>query len=167
MVLWAGRCRKYYSRHQLDVSWQPCECWKWVGLAVPHSQISSRTSKEGFVWAGCILYIVLSRNKTSCHLGGNCLTHLTWIVLASRSWISSSWEQRTQDGQEKVISSYGKLPSYWLLIQDRLWALLQLQMWVSYFQVFPSDTCALKETMIMSGIPWGKSNFQLKGCYFL
>lgn len=33
---------------------QTCQCWKWLGLALPHSQISFRTSKQGFTWAGSI-----------------------------------------------------------------------------------------------------------------
>ena len=75
------------------LSRQTCQCWKWFGLALPHSQISFRTSKQGFAWAGSI-HIVLTRNKTTSHLGSNCLTHLMWLFLASRGWISCPREHR-------------------------------------------------------------------------
>lgn len=140
------------------LSGQTCQCWKWFGLALPHSQISFRTSKQGFVWAGSI-HIVLTRNKTSSHLGSNCLTHLVNFSSKHRLNLLPPRAQTPQDDQEKVIFSCGNLPSCWILIQGKLWTLLELQMWASYFQVFPNDTCALKgnflhslETTIMSGM---------------
>lgn len=71
----------------MGLSGQTCEHWKLFGLDLPHSQNLFRTSTEGFAWAGSI-HTVLTRNMSTSHLGSNCLTHLMWIFLASRSWMS-------------------------------------------------------------------------------